>query len=287
MKIEPLHSDFGVSVDGFDLASVSAARGYAELRDLFETHSLLLFRGQPLSDKRQLALAALFGPIEDRIGLPAPRVAPVSNVTDAGTLTAAGDRHTLHLRANQLWHVDSSFLPAPALVNILQARVVSPTGGETEFASTRAGWKRLPADMQERLRRTVIRHRYAHSRARIDPELAKDEMFTKWPDQCWRAVWANPETGEKALYIASHACAVEGMEAAEGQTLIDDLLDRMTPPSAVYRHDWQPGDVLIWDQRAVMHRGLPWPTDQPRTLVSVCVSARDCDGLDDLRPASN
>jgi alpha-ketoglutarate-dependent 2,4-dichlorophenoxyacetate dioxygenase len=161
---------------------------------------------------------------------------------------------------------------------------VTSRGGETEFVSTRAGWRDLDPGLKARARDAVLWHRFSHSRARIDPELARQPQITKWQDQAWRAVWPNPASGAEALYIASHAYAVEGMEEAEGATLIDDLIAAMTRPESVYTHRWSPGDVLIWDERALLHRGRPWPYDEPRTLVSICVTARESDGLASVRP---
>ncbi len=285
MRTTPLHPDFGVEIHGVDLRTVTRAEGYPEIRDAFDAHSLLLFRGQNLTDAEQLAFARLFGPLEDRDALPEPAMTFVSNVKDDGSVTAEQDLHTLNLKANQLWHTDSTFLPAPALANVLQARVVTATGGETEYVSTRAGWNRLDPALKERLRNAVLHHRFAHSRARIDPELAKLPKFTKWKDQSWRAVWRNPANGAEALYIASHVFAVEGMEAAEGEALVDRLIAAMTPPEAIYTHRWAPGDLIVWDERATLHRGRPWPYGEPRKLASICVTATSADGLETVRPA--
>ncbi len=284
MRITPLHPLFGVEIQGMDLRDVTAASGYAAIRAAFEAHSLLLFRGQNLSDEEHLAFARLFGPLEDREARPEPKITLVSNVADDGTTAPEEDSRTLNLRANQLWHTDSTFLPVPALANVLQARVVPSHGGETEFVSARAGWRRLDPSLKEKARNAVLWHRYSHSRARIDPDFAKEVMFTQWRDQAWRAVWPNPVTGEEALYIASHAFAVDGMPEAEGAALIDALIAAVTGDGAVYAHSWRPGDVIIWDERAVLHRGRPWRYSEPRTLVSICVTARDCDGLASVRP---
>jgi len=97
-------------------------------------------------------------------------------------------------------------------------------------------------------------------------------------------VWRNPVNGEEALYIASHAFAVDGLPEAQGQALIDALINFATRPGVVYTHRWCIGDVLIWDERATLHRGRPWPYAEPRTLASICISARDVDGLDCMRP---
>ena len=283
MKTTPLHRDFGVEVHGLDLKSVSAADGYPELRRLFDRHSLLLFRNQPLDDADHLRLGKLFGPIENRTEIPGDRLSPVSNKAEGGGVTAQDDLHTLNLIANQLWHTDSTFLPVPALANLLQARIVSSTGGETEFVSTRAGFKRLSPDLQDRLRRTSFRHDYKTSRGEIAEELTTLDIIQKWPEQHWRALWPNPETGEEALYIASHVYAVEGMERGDAKAWVKDLISAMTPPDAIYTHAWRPGDMIIWDERATMHRGRPWPYAEERTLASICVTARDVDGLGAVR----
>ena len=169
------------------------------------------------------------------------------------------------------------------LDNILIGRVVTETGGATELASTRAGWAEMDPALKSQLKKAALWHRYSHSRARISPELAELPMFNKWPDQLWRAVWRNPVNGAEALYIASHAYAVEGLDADTGAHLIDAALAAVTQPQFVYSHQWRPGDVLIWDQRAVLHRGTPWNYKKPRKLSSICVSATPDDGVDAMR----
>ena len=287
LETRDIHASFGLEVLDCDLRQAAEPALYAAIRRAFEEKSLLLFRNQHLDDDEHLAFAKLFGPIEDRSNVRmdgAAKISSVSNEAEEGGVMDETNLRLLDLQANMLWHTDSTFLPVPALANILQARVVPAQGGATEFASTRAGFKALAPELQERLRALSFHHRYSHSRARIDPELAKLKRFTMWPDTEWRAVWTNPVTGEEALYIASHVFGVSGMDAEEGTVFVDDLIAAMTQPPAVYAHNWEPGDVIVWDERAVLHRGTPWPYDQPRTLVSVCVSASDEDGLAAMRP---
>jgi len=287
MRTTSLHPRFGVEAHGVDLRRVTAESGYPEIRAAFEEHSLLLFRGQDLDDEAQMAFGALFGPIEDRsrgANGPSPVMSNVSNRRDDASIAPADDPPVLNLKANQLWHTDSTFLPTPALANILAARVVSSLGGESEFVSTRAAWTDMPEALKSRARDAVFRHRYAHSRAKISAELATQELFTMWTDQCWRALWRNPVNGREALYVASHVCAVEGLDAAEGTALVDELVAFATRDTYVLSHRWRPGDVLVWDERATMHRGRPWPYDEERTLASICVTAGEADGLDQVRP---
>ncbi|WP_299613041.1 TauD/TfdA family dioxygenase [uncultured Tateyamaria sp.] len=287
MRMTPLTDRFGVEIHGVDLSTLEHT-GYTHIRALFEEHSALLFRGQDLSDTAHIRLANFFGPIEDRLADERDKdeaftVPQVSNVREDGSTTDEMDLHTLHLKANMLWHADSTFLPVPALTNILTARVVTMTGGATELASSRAGWADMPEHLKAKVQDTGFWHRYAHSRARISPDLAALPMFHKWPDQLWRAVWRNPVNGREALYIASHAYAVEGMDAETGAALIDELTAFVTQPQYVYSHQWQVGDVLIWDQRAVLHRGTAWNHKEPRVLSSICVSATPDDGVDAMR----
>ncbi|WP_299371031.1 TauD/TfdA family dioxygenase [uncultured Tateyamaria sp.] len=287
MRTTPLTDRFGVEVHDMDLSTIEDA-GYRTLRGLFEEHSVLLLRSQSLDDAARIRLARRFGPIEDRLADERPAdedfaVPQVSNVREDGSLTGEMDLHSLHLKANMLWHADSTFMPTPALTNILTARVVTKTGGATELASTRAGWADMPETLRAQVRDTGFWHRYAHSRARISPELAQLPMFHKWPDQLWRAVWRNPVNGRDALYIASHAFAVHGQDKDTGAALIDRLIEFTTQPQFVYAHQWQVGDVLIWDQRAVLHRGTAWNHNEPRVLSSICISATPEDGVDAMR----
>ncbi len=288
IQTKPLTPQFGVEVSGIELADVRADNLFPELRALFEEHSALLFRGQDVSDEQHMALAKLFGPIEDRQAderKPGEKfeVPKVSNVQEDGSTSGEMDLKTLNLKSNFLWHSDSTFLPTPALTNILIGRVVTTEGGATELASTRAAWAAMPEELKARVRERGIWHRYSHSRRKISPELAKLPMFNKWPDQHWKAVWQNPTNGHEALYIASHAFKVDGYDEAESQTLLDELIAFCTQPEFVYSHQWNVGDVLIWDQRAVMHRGTPWPYEQPRTLSSICSTATESDGIDLIR----
>lgn len=286
METRALHPRFGVEVMGLDLKATPLEAAYPPLRALFEEHSLLLLRGQHLSDARQLALGRLFGPLEDREpGRAAAEICPLTNETPEGLLPA-DDLRLVDLLANGLWHTDSTFLPVPALANLLQARVVPAQGGETEFASSRAGWAALDPALKERLRGRRLKHRLQHSRAKVDPRLLSLEKVSRWEGQSWPAVLANPVNGRESLYIASHAYEVEGLEPAEGAALIEAATAAVTGPGCIYSHRWRPGDLIVWDERAVLHRGRPWPPEEPRTLVSICVSLQDADGLAAMRSGS-
>ena len=291
MEIEtkPLHDFFGVEVCGINLSEVTSEHLFPELRSLFEHHSMLLFREQNFDEENHIRLAKLFGTLENRDAMAENKDIPfeiprVSNKRADGTLMTESDLRLLDLQANMLWHTDSTFLPIPALVNILTARVVPSSGGATEFASTRRGWADMPDHLKQHFEGAGLWHRLSHSRARIDPELAATHTMTRWPDRCWKALWPNPVTGEASLYIASHAFAIDGHDSPDqGASLIDDAISFMTTPDRVYAHQWVVGDVLLWDERAVLHRGTPWPYEEHRALDSICVSVSEEDGLSAMR----
>lgn len=287
-KTRPLHPRYGVVIEDVNLSDVTANHLFPGIRAAFDEHSALLFPRQSMDDETHTRLAALFGPLENREAMAAAQEVPfevseVSNVRNDGTVHGAEDLTTLNLRANMLWHTDSTFLPVPALVNILTATVVPSSGGETELASTRIAMEDMPDPLRERLRASILWHRLSHSRAQLSAELAALPKMTRWPDRPWRAVWPNPVNGRESVYIASHAFAVEGMAGPDGAAFIDEVIGFCTRPEYVYTHRWKPGDVLIWDERAVLHRGRPWPSEEPRTLKSICSSATDADGVSAVR----
>ena len=141
-------------------------------------------------------------------------------------------KEALRARANQLWHTDSTFKIPPALASVLSARTIPPQGGETEFASTRLAWERLPDAMRARLANAYAWHDYAHSRGKIAPQLASERERSALPPVRWRMRWRNPANGRDSLYIASHTCAIDGMPDDEAEALIADLIADATAPAA-------------------------------------------------------
>jgi alpha-ketoglutarate-dependent 2,4-dichlorophenoxyacetate dioxygenase len=261
---------------------------YAAVRAAFEEYSVLLFRGQPVSDELQVAYSKRFGPLEIAKVASLGEGTPFSILTNidraTGRLVPPDHKEALRARANQLWHTDSSYKETPALASVLSARVISPVGGETEFASMRLGWERLPESMRARLADAYAWHDYAYSRGKIAPHLASQRERTALPPVRWRIRWRNPVNGRDSLYVASHTCGIDGMAKDEAQALIAELIEHTTVPGRTYLHRWQPGDIIMWDNRCILHRGRPWPEDKPRHVVRTTISATDADGLAEMRP---
>src|SRR5450830_1025423 len=262
MDIIPLGPGFAAELHGVTLGDIAADdAAYAAARAAFEQHSVLVFRGQQVADEGQLAFSRRFGPPEvTKVGSlgTGSHFVILSTIGPDGKVVPPDHRYALRNKANQLWHTDSSFKRVPALTSVLSARIIPARGGETEFVSTRLALERL------------------------DPGSRKE--LAALPPQCWRMVWKNPVNGRSALYLASHAYAVEGMEASAGKKLIDELMDLATAPGTSYVHEWKSGDVVMWDNRATMHRGRPWPAHEARFMVRTTISATEADGLAAMRP---
>jgi alpha-ketoglutarate-dependent 2,4-dichlorophenoxyacetate dioxygenase len=287
MDIIPLHKGFAAELRGVMLADVAADdAAYKEVRAAFEEHSVLLFRDQDVTDETQLAYSRRFGPLEvTKVGSEGTgtNLVILKTLDDNGNVVPEDHRLALRNKANQLWHTDSPFKRLPALASVLSSRIIPGRGGETEFVSTRLAFERLDPARRTRLENSFAWHDYAYSRGKIAPGLASAEERAALPPQCWRLVWKNPVNGRGALYIASHAYAIEGMDDAVGKELLRKLMDAATAPSVSCVHTWRKGDVIMWDNRATMHRGRPWPANEPRYMVRTTISASAADGLESMR----
>jgi alpha-ketoglutarate-dependent 2,4-dichlorophenoxyacetate dioxygenase len=291
METVPLGPGFAAELRGVGLADVAADDAvYAAARAAFEEHSVLVFREQEVTDEIQLAFSRRFGPPEvTKVGSQGTgsHFVILSTIGPDGKVVPADHRLSLRSKANQLWHTDSSFKRVPALTSILSARIIPARGGETEYISTRLAFERLDAPLRNKLEKSFAWHDYAHSRSQIAAGLATPEERAALPPQCWRMVWKNPVNGRSAIYLASHAYAVESMEAAAGKRLIEELMEAATAPGTSYLHTWRRGDVVMWDNRATMHRGRPWPAHEARLMVRTTISATEADGVETMRLPSS
>ena len=240
-----------------------------------------------MTDEVQLAFSRRFGPPEvTKVGSlgTGTHFVILSTIGVDGKVVPADHRLALRNKANQLWHTDSSFKSLPALTSVLSARIVPAPGGETEYVSTRLAFERLDPGLRNKVENSFAWHDYAHSRGQIAPDLATPEERAALPPQCWRMAWKNPANGRSAIYLASHAYAIEGMEQAAGKKLIEELIERRDRAGQSYVHSWRNGDVVMWDNRATMHRGRPWPAAEARLMVRTTISATEADGLEAIRP---
>ena len=272
LALRPLQQAFGVEIQHVDVRHVDDAT-FAEIVEAFDEHSVLLFRGQTIGDEEQIAFSRRFGPLETTIRTIAsqartlPEISNLANVDAEGRLIPAGDKRNLFNAGNQMWHSDSSFKRVPALASLLAAREVPPEGGETEFASMRVAYERLPESTQRFLEGKVAIHSFVYSRGLVDDGLMPPDHAAQVPPVPQALVRANPRHGRKAFYVGSHACEIVGMPTDEARALLRQLLDLATRPEVVYTHRWEPGDLVMWDNRCVLHRGRPWDESAHRRVM--------------------
>jgi alpha-ketoglutarate-dependent 2,4-dichlorophenoxyacetate dioxygenase len=290
MDIVPLGPGFAAELRGVTLADIAADdASYKAARAVFEQHSVLVLRGQEVTDEGQIAFSRRFGPLEVTPAASegaGTHLVILSTIDKDGKVVPADHRLALRNKANQLWHADSTFKSVPALASVLSGRIMPAQGGQTEYVSTRLAWERLPPATQKRIENLFAWHDYSHSRGKIAANIVTGAERAALPPQCWRMVWKNPVNGRGALYVASHAYAIEGIEDGAAQKLLAELIEAATAPGLSYEHAWRNGDVVMWDNRATLHRGRPWPAHEARVMVRTTISATDADGLQSVRPPS-
>jgi alpha-ketoglutarate-dependent 2,4-dichlorophenoxyacetate dioxygenase len=290
MDIVPLGPGFAAELRGVTLKDIAADEAaYRQTRAAFEEHSVLVFRDQDVTDETQIAFTRRFGPLEVSHAASqgaGTNLVILSTIDKDGKVVPADHRLALRNKANQLWHADSTFKSVPALASVLSGRIMPAEGGETEYVSTRLAFERLDPATQKRITNLFAWHDYSHSRGKIAANIVAPEERAALPPQCWRMVWKNPVNGRSALYIASHAYAIEGMEEYAAQKLLAELIEAATAPGLSYEHTWRKGDVVMWDNRATLHRGRPWPAHEARVMVRTTISATEADGLESVRPPS-
>jgi alpha-ketoglutarate-dependent 2,4-dichlorophenoxyacetate dioxygenase len=272
LTIEPLHSEFGARITGIDLREPLSAAAVEEIRAAIDEYSFLCFPDQPLNDDLQLAFTRSLGePEPNHVKLGQEGVieyfGTIGNVQPDGSKLGNSDKRTIFQTGNNMWHSDSSFREVPTYVSIMCAYEVPAEGGETEFISTRAAYARLPAEMQAKIDPLIAIHDYVFSRSKVSPDAVTPSHAASLPPVRQKLVRTNPRTGAKNYFVGSHASAIDGWNDADSRTLLDDLLARATGPEHVYSHVWQPEDLVIWDNRCVLHRGSGYDADRFRRRI--------------------
>lgn len=280
MDISPLHPLFVGEVFGLDLGGTIDAVRLAELTAALDTYGALVFRDQSLDDDAQMRFSALFGPLETTRRAHRPghklrldiHVSDISNLDESNRVLQPTDYRLMSSLANRLWHTDSTFKRVPARYSILAAHTLPSRGGETELADMRAAYDDLPEARKTEITDYVCEHSIFNSRATIGFTDFTDEEHAALPPVPQVLVRTHPGSKRKSLYLASHAGSIRGMAVPEAKMLLLDLMEHATQRQYVYTHHWQPGDVLMWDNRCTMHRGR-WHDpaevrDMRRTTVS-------------------
>lgn len=280
LVVTPYQPDFAAAVRGVDLRQPVPPETFRVIEAAFNKYAVLVFPGQDLTDAQQIAFSELFGPQEplaNYTGVKKMRlegaIADLSNLDPQGNIWSEKSERRLFNQGNLLWHTDSSFKHVPALASALSAREIPPIGGETEFCDLRAAWDALSPEMKAKIDSLVVEHSIFRSRSLLGVTEFHPDLLKSMPPVNQRLVRRHAGSGSKTLYLASHASHVIGWPLEEGRKLIEELMEFATQRRFVYQHKWTLHDLVMWDNRCTMHRGLPYDDlkyrrDMHRTTIS-------------------
>lgn len=262
------HPLFVGEVSGIELRRADDRATLDEICALLDRYAVLVFREQPFADEEQVAFARrLDGELVMKVGRsvidPARRLkhdalTDISNLDENEAIIDRADRRRMYALGNRLWHTDASFQNPSARYSMLSAKAVPDAGGETEYADMRAAYDALPEALKAQIADLRAFHSIIYSRETIGFTDFSEEERAQFPGAEQPLVRIHPGSGRKTLYIASHASHVVGWPVPDGRLLLRELMTLATLPQFVYRHRWRSGDFVIWDNRATMHRGLPF-----------------------------
>jgi len=280
LTIRPVDTTLGAVVTGVDLRSLDEATWH-DIAHALDDHAVLVFPEQHLTPDEQRRFARRFGPISSATDSPTSAEAStrlprsdhdhgsfdVANIREDGSLLTDPDHPWLRtLAGNFEWHTDSSYLPVSALVSMLTAHVVPSSGGQTEWADMRSAYDDLAQSTRQRIETLRAYHSFAYAQHRLFGSDGTLEDFRR-NAPLRPLVKTHSATGRQALYIGRHAFAVPGLTESESVDLLDGLHEFACAEPRIYRHEWQPGDLVVWDNRSVLHRGRPWDVSELRHLV--------------------
>ena len=234
--------------------------------EALEANGVLVFKGLHVDDTAQVAFSKRLGHVELFPNNDPPEIFRV-------TLDPAKNPAAAYLRGTFDWHIDGCTDDIPIMATILSARAVAASGGETEFASSYEAYESLSADEKARAESIRVVHSIEASQRMVNTDPSPEELalWRSRPSKEHPLVWKH-QSGRKSLVLGATAGQVVGMEPDESRGLLDDLLERSTAVDRVYRHEWEVGDLVIWDNRGVLHRALRYDPSSPRDMHRTTLS---------------
>jgi len=266
LTFRKLHPHFVAEVSPVDLRRVHDPETLAAIRGGMDEYAVLVFRDQPFTDAEQLDFAQrLDGMLHTKLGISALQknrfgneaLGDISNLDENGEIMKSDNRRRMYGLGNRLWHTDASFQDPAGRYSMLSAKVVPPVDADTEYADMRAAYDALPEGEKARLEGLRVHHSIAYSRQTLGFEFSESEQDAL-KGAIHPLVRTIPGSKRRSLYVASHASRIIDWPVPEGRLLLRELIEHATRPEFVYRHQWRVGDLVIWDNRATMHRARPF-----------------------------
>ena len=270
VTVSKLHPHLGVEITGVDLRRSIDEVEFEIIREAWHQHSVLVLRDQRIDDDQQVEFAERFGALEATtftVAADNPCIYKLSNIDDAGNVLPIDSKKRLFLDVNTRWHTDSSFRPVPAMGSILSGRKAPEKEHcDTAFASMRIGYETLPEERKRALENLVAVHDYGYSLSLFGEALVPQSELDSVPPVRHPLVRTHTPTGRKSLYVSGHIEHIEAMAVEEGRALVAGLIEWCTRPGYVYQHRWRQHDLVMWDNRCVLHRVSAIPTAEPRLM---------------------
>ena len=275
IRIQPIPGPLGAEVTGLDLSEPIDAEDFARIRRAHLDHHVLVFREQRITPQQQIDFSRRFGPLQIHVlhqfQLPGhPEIMIVSNIRENGQPIGLGD-------AGIFWHSDLSYVEKPSLGSMLHAQELPATGGDTLFANMHLAWDTLPTQLKKQVEGLQAEHSYQkkyealRERSPWRPKL-KQEQVDKVRPVVHPVVRTHPETGRRALFVSEHfTTRIVGLPEDESADLLQQLFTHSVRPEHIYRHVWQPRDMVFWDNRSLMHLASGCPDDQRRKLYRTTI----------------
>jgi alpha-ketoglutarate-dependent 2,4-dichlorophenoxyacetate dioxygenase len=274
LTLKPLHPLFVAEAGGVSLAEPLAPEAVRAIDAAMDQYAVLVWRKQPMTPEAQMRCAASFGRLDSGLKkvfkrkerLPYEELIDISNVGADGQVVARDAPKNLSNFANMLWHSDSSFQDPRAAYSMLSAVVLPSWGGDTQFTDLRAAYDALPDRTKEEIAGLDAEHYALHTRIMLGDDAYTDEQKKALPPVAWPLAQTHRSSGRRVLFVGVHATRILGWPVAEGRMYLHDLLEHATQREFVYTHKWQVGDLVMWDNRATLHRGRRYDIAERREL---------------------
>jgi taurine dioxygenase len=255
-EIRKLSDLMAAEITGIDLAEPFDDATRDAIMDALVEHHILCFRDQHLTKEQQYDFTVRFGDLEGHVvrtweGGKSPLVHTVSNLDKDGNPTESP-----YTQGNFFWHTDKSYHAVPSLATLLHAIELPPSGGSTQFTNMYAAYEALPQHMKDGIAGLHAEHSWDASRNNTFSRPATDEEKAERPPVVHPIVRTHPVTGRKLLYMGHHTSHIVELPYGEGRALLYQLLDFATLPHRTYTHHWKLGDLVMWDNRCLVHRGM-------------------------------